>query len=78
MTPAPNRRWLRFAFSLRTLFVVMTILSLLVLLSVQSLRINQLQNQLEAVRAQNEGVRKAAVRAHSDSFARHPELLTAP
>ena len=45
---APNRRWLQ--WSLRTLFVVMTILSLLVLLSVQSLRINQLQNQLEAVR----------------------------
>jgi hypothetical protein len=52
---APKRRWLQ--FSLRTLFVVTTILSLLALLLVQSLRIKQLQNQLETIRAQNEAVR---------------------
>jgi hypothetical protein len=27
MTPAPKRRWFRFAFSLRTLFVVVTLSS---------------------------------------------------
>ena len=30
MTPAPNRRWFRFAYSLRTLFVVMTLLCVLI------------------------------------------------
>ncbi len=28
MTPAPDRRWFRFAFSLRTMFVVVTVLCL--------------------------------------------------
>ena len=75
MTTSPKRRW---SFSLRTLFVVVTGLSLLVLLAIQSARINSLQQRVDLLQTQNQALRTAGARAHSDILARHPKLLTVP
>jgi hypothetical protein len=47
MTPAPKRRWFR--FTLRTMFVVVTVASLIALTAVQAVKLGSLQSEVDAL-----------------------------
>jgi hypothetical protein len=72
MSPVPTRRWFR--WSLRTMFVVVTVVALAILSAVQAVKIHQLEGQIEYLRYQNSGLKMNLLR-HPEFVARHPEMF---